>query len=100
MTKGINMNVVRQWSIIKHENNMDVAFEVVSSENKPSANNYVISGRWINIGYTEDGGWYCTGRLDTLTISKPDMEKWLIMVDEAPVMRDSKWRYLKNRLWG
>lgn len=93
------MEIVKQGSIIKHGDNVDVAFEVMGSVEELNTGKYAFLGRWINIGYTEKGGWYISNPT-TMTIPKSEFEDWLIMYEEAPVMRDSKWRNLKNRMWG
>jgi hypothetical protein len=93
------MAVVRSGTLLKHEHNVDVAFHVSKSYDFPDSSKYKLKGFWVNIGYTEQGGWRITN-IQTIEIPKEDFEKWQICLFDRPTLRESTWRNLKNRLWG
>ena len=83
-------------NIIKHKNHVDIAFRVEKHWDFPDSSKIKFKGFWINIGYTELGGWKLPINDRKLEISKSKIGDWLICNDDDPnVLRNCTWRKLQ-----
>lgn len=84
--------VLSPGRLIKHKDNVDVAFMVLKSWDFPESSKYKIKGFWINLGFTAKGGWRISNSNVTIKIQKSRINEWQLCVDEKPILRESEWK--------
>lgn len=74
---------------------MDVAFRVEEHYCVPESSEYKFKGYWINIGYTELGGWKLPVNDRKLKILNTKISEWLICDEDNDVLRKCTWRKIQ-----